>query len=393
VVLYDEDILTMGLQWSFIRPDSSPKGNSTSWKLRWSPDGKMIAVVYFDNTTIILDGTTGELVTAFGTSAGAILGKDGSGTRCWGYTTTPSLLSLLRAVAWSPDGEYLAISGDHRLVEVFNTTTWVREKVFKGHTGSILSLAWSPDGAMIASGEGTDQILPHHQANNKNVINIWDVNNGEALHTLTGHKDSILSVSWSANSSWLASASDGRNLKLWDAKSGELLHTLGEGIGHSAGVLDVDWSPNQTQLVSGSRDFKIRLWDVESGMPLGKPWKDHNCVRSTHWHPTGKYIATAGVDQTIKIRNASSGKEIVVFTEAEETNSEVMSARWSPDGSKLAACSTRDATVRLYAMGFAVEETDEPDWLAGIAIFLIICIIGLILIFLPLRNEFHERRK
>ncbi|WP_455392159.1 WD40 repeat domain-containing protein [[Eubacterium] cellulosolvens] len=403
----EEDIISMGVKWTYRRPDNSPEGNSTSWKLRWSPDGKKIAVVYFDNTTVILDGETGDVISAFGASAKTILASPEPettrgrsqppeatprGSRCWGWTTNPGV-PVIRACEWSPNGELLAVSGDHQLVEIYNTTTWTRETVFTGHQGSVLSLDWSPDGTRLASGEGTDQVLPHNQDKCQNNIKIWDMATGEELYTLTGHKDSIVSLSWSKNSSRLVSASDDRNLKLWDANNGTLIYTLGEGMGHSAGVLDVYWSPNQTLLVSGSRDFKIRLWDVETGTPIGKPWKDNNCVRSTHWHPAGKYIVTAGVDQTMKIRNATTGKELKVFTEAEETNSEVMSARWSPDGSTIAACSSRDATVRLYAFGIEEPTEEESDWLIGITIFFIIVVVGLILLYLPLRGEFRERRK
>jgi WD40 repeat protein len=394
----EEDILSMGVKWTYRRPDSNPEDNSTSWKLRWSPDGEMIAVVYFDNTTVILDGKTGEVVTAMGTSASIILNPEEStrsniaGSRCWGWSNIPNV-PIIRACAWSPDGKLLAISGDHQVVEIYNTSTWAREKVLKGHQGSILSLDWSPDGTKLASGEGTDQVWPHNQDICQYNIKIWDVATSQDVYTLSGHKDSIVSLHWSKNNSLIVSASDDRNLKMWDAVNGSLLFTMGEGTGHSAGVLDVDWSPNQTRLVSGSRDFKIRLWDVNTGNSIDKPWKDNNCVRSVHWHPKGKYIATAGVDQSMKIRNATTGKEIKVFTEAEESNSEVMSARWSPDGSVIAACSTRDATVRLYAFGIEEITTEEPEWIVGITLFLIICTIGIILLYLPLRAEFRERRK
>ena len=397
----EDDILSMGVKWSYVRPDSSPEGNSTSWKLRWSPDGTMIAIVYFDNTTVILDSQTGEVIHALGASAKVIMSPDektsrGTGpsanTRCWGWTNKPSV-PILRSVAWAPDGKLLAVGGDNRLIEIYNTKSWELETILSGHEGSVLSLDWSPDGKRLASGEGTDQILPHNQAECKNYINIWNLASHKVEHTLKGHNDGVISVSWSKNGSWLASASDDRNIKLWDANNGTLIATLGEGIGHSAGVLDVQWSPNQTQLVSGSRDFKIRLWDVESKTPIGKPWKDQNCVRSTHWHPEGKFIATAGVDQTLKIRNATSGKEIKIFEEPGETNSEVMSARWSPDGKKIAICTSRDATVRLYATGFETAETEANDWISGISIFIVICIIGLILIYIPLRFELRERRK
>ena len=404
IFLDEEDILSMGVKWTYHRPDSNPEGNSTSWKLRWSPNGEKIAVVYFDNTTIILDGKTGKVIHALGTSSSKILNPEEvestrgrvpehtSSTRCWGWTTNPSV-PLLRACVWSPDGKQLAISGDHKLIEIYNTSTWTRTMVLKGHVGSVLSLDWSPNGKIIASGEGTDQVLPHNRETVKYDIRLWDAETGQQLHTLSGHKDSVMSLSWSDDSSKLASASDDRNLKLWDANNGSLIFTMGEGIGHSAGVLDVYWSPNQTLLVSGSRDFKIRLWDARIGKPIGKPWKDNNCVRSTHWHPKERYIATAGVDQTLKVRDAQKGTEIKVFTEAEDTNSEVMSARWSPDGTAIAVCSSRDATVRLYSIGIEDPTTENPRKIIGLSIFFIVCIIGLIAIYLPLRAELRERRK
>ena len=397
------DIDTIGLQWVYERPDKSEEGTPTCWKLRWSPDGEKIAVVYFDNTTIIFEARTGKVIKALGTSAEVIMGEDEepeesnkTRTRCFGYTNIKSD-ALLRAVAWSPDGKLLATGGDHRLIEIFNTSTWETEKVLEGHTGSVLSLDWSPDGARLASGEGTDQVVAHNHQTNKNLIKIWDVKSWQELRSLEGHKDGIMSLQWSLDSKKIVSAGDSRdrNLKLWDMDDYSLMFTLGEGLGHSSGVLDVDWSPNQTVLVSSSRDFKIRLWNVSDGMPIGKPWKDNNCVRSAHWHPDSEYIATAGVDQRLKIRNATSGKVLKEFTEAEETNSEVMSARWSPDGKKLAACSSRDATVRLYSTGWEESGSSEftSEYATGIAIFFLIVIIGIILIYIPLRNEFREHRK
>jgi WD40 repeat protein len=404
--LTEEDLETMGLKWQYKRPVSANSGDdgpSTAWKLRWSPDGTKIAVVYFDSTTLILDSTNGKVLHTISSDADSgssratninSVAEPDPGSRCWGFSSNP-MLPVLRACAWSPDGKELAVSGDHTLIEIFNTETWDRTRVLEGHTGSVLSLAWSPDGAYLASGEGSDRVLVHNKKECQNVIKIGDATSGQELRTLTGHQDGILSLSWSSDNQRLATASDDKNLKMWNPITGELLFTLGEGVGHSSGVLDVDWSPDQTRLVSGSRDFKIRVWYANNGTPIGKPWKDHNCVRSTDWHPAGEYILTAGVDQTIKIRNATTGEEIKVFEEATETNSEVMSARWSPDGRKIAAASTRDGSVRLYAIGFdeSGESTLFNDWRVGISIFTVILAIGLVLIYIPLRNEFRAHRK
>jgi WD40 repeat protein len=404
----DEDITSIGLIWSYKRPDNGPEGNSTSWKLRWSPDGTMIAVVYFDDVAIIFDSKTGDVIKILGSGTKKILdiiNKDDNSTtrrvsefdlttRCWGYTTDP-LAPLLRACAWSPDNKYLAVAGDHRLIQIYNTSTWKKEMELDGHKGSILSLDWSPNGKYLASGEGTDQVLPHNQADCEYAINIWDIFEKKVIFTLKGHEDSIVSLSWSKNGTRLVSASDDRNLKMWDTNNGSLLFTMGEGIGHSAGVLDVSWSPNQTLLVSGSRDFKVRRWYADTGLPLGKPLKDFNCVRSTQWHPSGRYILTSGVDQYIRILNGTTGSLIIEFDDATNTNSEVMSARWSPDGTKFASCSTVDATVRLYGIGYEENKDSDEDtgWVLGIPIFFIIAGIGIFIIYFTLSKELRQHRK
>ena len=63
-IIPEEELESMGLKWTYKRPDGSKDNPSTCWKLRWSPDGTKIAVVYFDNTTVILDGKSGKVINA-----------------------------------------------------------------------------------------------------------------------------------------------------------------------------------------------------------------------------------------------------------------------------------------------------------------------------------------
>ena len=109
---------------------------------------------------------------------------------------------------------------------------------------------FSPNGKLIASGSGDK------------TIKIWDVTNGQLLHTLDGHTYSVRSVCYSPNGNQIASGSEDLTIKIWNVTNGQLLHTLN---GHTGSVNSVSYSPNGNQIASGSGDNTIKIWDVTNG--------------------------------------------------------------------------------------------------------------------------------
>ncbi len=126
---------------------------------------------------------------------------------------TQNLGSVL-AVAFSPDGTRLAIADNEGIIYVWQVANSELELTLEGHTDWIWSIAWSPDGSTIASGGG-----------DKNV-QIWDVSTGKCLQVLQGHSNRISSLAWSPRGNIIASGSSDRTIKLWDVKTGKCLKTL-----------------------------------------------------------------------------------------------------------------------------------------------------------------------
>jgi WD40 repeat protein len=381
-VISDTSIRTFGLLWQY----KTEYQNSTLWSVKWSSDGKMISATYFDNLTVILNSTTGNVVKKIGTHNAVLKNSQSNIMYCYGYTPHPQC-PIVRTSAWSPDSIYLAIGGDAKQIFVYNTTDWSLYKVFEKHKGSVLSLDWSPDGRYLASASGTDKVLPHGIG--ENITLIWNFSTGDVIARLEGHKDGILTVKWSPDGKKIATASDDRTVKIWNTTNWLEYKTLE---GHTAGVLAVDWSPDGRFLVTGGRDYTVRIWTEERDFIA--VWQDDNCVRSVDWHPSGFYILNTCVDGTVKIRNATTGRIIKIFDDAQPTGSAVVSAVWSPDGMSFVTAAEKEYTVRVYTIGFAEPfEVKIPDWVIPVIIIIIIALAGCMIIMYPLKKQLRRRRR
>ncbi|KAG6330302.1 hypothetical protein ID866_8788 [Astraeus odoratus] len=142
-----------------------------------------------------------------------------------------------------------------------------------GHTGKVLSVAFSPEGKWIASGS-YDQ-----------VICLWDAETGR-----------VWSVAFSPDGRRIASGSDDETICLWDVEIGVQAGNPVQG--HTAAVQSAAFSPDGRRIVSGSTDWTLCLWNGETGVQVGNPLQGHTgTVWSVAFSPDGRRIASGSDDE------------------------------------------------------------------------------------------------
>jgi WD40 repeat protein/serine/threonine protein kinase len=229
---------------------------------------------------------------------------------------------------YSRDGRLLAVAID-KMIQIYNIHTRSLLHSLEGHTFSVYSVSFSPNGAQLASGSGDK------------TIRLWNVETGELQKTLEGHGDYVRSVSFSPDGQLLASGSHDQTLRLWNVETGELQKTLE---GHSDFVRSVSFSPNGNLLASGSNDKSIRLWNVDRGELL-KTLEGHSSdVYSVSFSPDGELLASGSNDKSIRLWNVDRGELLKTL---EGHSSDVYSVSFSPDG-ELLASGSNDKSIRLW---------------------------------------------
>jgi len=238
-------------------------------------------------------------------------------------------LARILSVAFSPNGTILATgdaSGEIRLWQVADGKLLL---VCQGHAGWVQSVAFSPDGRWLCSGS------------NDQTLKLWDVFSGEAVKTLVGHHQRVRAVAFSPDGRRLCSGSSDGTVRLWEVESGACLQVLS---GHQSYIWSVAFSPDGRIVASGSDDQMVKLWDVRTGECEKTLVGNSDWVRTVAFSPDGKLLASGGGDRRIKLWDVGQGNVVKVL---EGHNQRIRTVAFSPDGKRLASGSG-DHTVKVW---------------------------------------------
>src|SRR2546423_4203746 len=179
------------------------------------------------------------------------------------------------------------------MVEIYYAKTGELQHKKKKDTDWVNALAFSPNGALLAT------------ADRNGGITIWDPENGQELFTLAGHKASVTALSWRGDSKLLASCGEDGAIKLWELQDGKQAKTWEA---HKGGALSVNYT-HDGRLVSCGRDSHIVVWNADGAKARSLEYSGELPLRATFNHD-GSRVFASDFSGHIAAWKSADGKQI-----------------------------------------------------------------------------------
>jgi WD40 repeat protein len=274
----------------FVGPDRDGQFVRVVGGLGFSPDGRLLTardarpnVVGQANPVVyVWDLGSGELrltvhearwtpsTVAFAPDGSVLAAAVAGGVRLWSPTSgraeallpAPMRSDARRPVpegdnclAFSPDGETLAVGTYVKTIRLWNWRTRTEVRVFLCPQWDAAQLVFSPDGAILASCAGK------HPGRADPNISLWEPATGTLIRSIKAFADGVNSIAISPDGRLIAGAGEAsKTVGVWNLITGE---KVAEFTGHAGAVVSVDFSPDGKTLASGSTDTTVLLWDLE----------------------------------------------------------------------------------------------------------------------------------
>ncbi len=300
--------------------------------LAFSPNGKLLVAVSCGNSGFSPPKSARpEIIRLWDVETGKLQELDGH---------TGGATSL----AFSPDGKMLATGGHDGTLIWWDSTTrkqlrkiklvedvYYHPKRNRIGSGGIQALAFAPNGKTIAS------------ANHDGTVRLFDAATGKQDQLLRGHAHSVVGVTFSPDGKILASGSADQTVRLWDPTTGALLNPRA---GHDGGIASILISADGKRAVSAGNDRTLRIWDLPTGKELRTLRDFKSAIHAVSLSGEGKIIAAGMEDGNIQLRDAVSGS---ILRELKGHSGMVRSLSFAPDGKALASASPSGTRSNLAA--------------------------------------------
>jgi WD40 repeat protein/energy-coupling factor transporter ATP-binding protein EcfA2 len=241
----------------------------------------------------------------------------------------PISTSESNSVAFSPNGQILAIAGDDGIVQLWDVASGKVIHGFRGHTNRVRCVAFSRDGRRLAS------------ASDDHTVRLWDTVKRKETYRFHSKIGQVRAIAFNPDGQTIACAGTKGIICLWNGNQNKPLFQF---CGQNGEVKSVTFSPDGQMIVGGGTDGSIWLWNVHTGVKVRQFDGHPTGIWSVAFSPDGRLIASAGDDGSVRLWNIRNGSQIRNF---HTPIGGIRSIAFSPDGCTIFSAGT-DGYIRLW---------------------------------------------